>query len=56
MTTQQQHRPIETVGLPRPVKPDYTSVFLEPAIPPYQDLEGAEFPDEQGSASSNSAR
>ncbi|MBT2511120.1 hypothetical protein J7I98_35950 [Streptomyces sp. ISL-98] len=32
MTAQQQNRPIETVGFPRPTKPDYTTVFLEPAL------------------------
>ncbi|WP_176710331.1 hypothetical protein [Streptomyces sp. Wb2n-11] len=33
MPTQQQPRPIQTVGIPRPPQPNYSGLFLEPDLP-----------------------
>ncbi|MEN8651993.1 hypothetical protein ABCR94_15590 [Streptomyces sp. 21So2-11] len=32
MTAQPHQRPDEAAGLPHPIKPDYTSVFLQPDL------------------------
>lgn len=33
MPTHQQSRSVQTVGLPRPAKPNYQGLFLEPDLP-----------------------